>query len=595
MRFFTLLAFIAALLAAAPSHALGNRLANHPSPYLALHAGDAVAWQEWTPQTLALAKQQNKLIFLSLGYFSCQGCHKMQIEALGKGEFADFLNRHFIPVLVDRELLTALDNELQAYALQTQGLSGWPLNVILTPEGHPLRAIFYESPQQMLASASYLQSRWAKESKALLADARAAADVKLAYTPRPARITPAVAGKFRNRFLLEIFDQADTYRGGFGNGAKYPMAPQLDALLELYRREPDPRLDGYLRTWLDAMAAPGLYDPVGGGFFRYSTDAEWRSPHCEKMLGDNAQLALIYLKAADLFKQPRYRRIAHGTLDFMLARMQDKRGGLVASLSSVDDRHRPCGAYLWRKETLQQVLDGDEYRAVAKIWALEELPRQDDGYLPVHRLEPDAGEAEALQSAYRKLAAAGQQRTPARDDKRVAALNGLALRAFSVAARNEPRYAAAARQLRNFALGRLWQDGTLAKAVRQNRRIGQGELEDHAFLAAGLLAYADLANSEADRRSARAILAVAWRNFYGRHAWKAQKRSLLAANPYQILVEDSATPSPSAMLIGASLQSGDAKLAEQGRQALQWGHEILEGGTFWHATQVVLLQPLGKR
>lgn len=282
MRFFTLLTFITALLTAAPAHALGNRLANHPSPYLALHANDAVAWQEWTPQTLALAKKQNKLIFLSLGYFSCQGCHKMKKEALGNGEFADFLNRHFIPMLVDRELLTALDSELQTYALHTQGLSGWPLNVILTPEGHPLQAIFYESPQQLLHSASYLQSRWAGDGKAMLADARAAADVQLAYTPRPVRITPAVAGKFRNQFLLEVFDQADTYRGGFGNGAKYPMAPQLDALLELYRREPDPRLGSYLRTWLDAMAGPGLYDPVGGGFFRYSTDAEWRSPHCEK-------------------------------------------------------------------------------------------------------------------------------------------------------------------------------------------------------------------------------------------------------------------------------------------------------------------------
>ena len=219
MRFFTLLGFIATLLIATPVYALSNRLAHHPSPYLALHANDAVAWQEWTPQTLALAKKQNKLIFLSLGYFSCQGCHKMQKEALGKGEFADFLNRHVIPVLVDRELLTALDGELQAYALRTQGLSGWPLNVILTPEGHPLQAIFYESPQQLLHSASYLQSRWAAEGKAMLADARAAVDVQLAYTPRPLRITPAVAGKFRNQFLLEVFDQADTYRGWNCTGA----------------------------------------------------------------------------------------------------------------------------------------------------------------------------------------------------------------------------------------------------------------------------------------------------------------------------------------------------------------------------------------
>lgn len=586
--------FVAALtllVATGSAHALANRLKDNSSPYLALHAGDAVAWQEWNQQTLALAKKQNKLIFLSLGYFSCQGCHKMQMEALGKGEFADFLNARFIPVLVDREIMTALDYELQAYALQTQGLSGWPLNIVLTPEGHPLAAVFYQSPQQLLQSVSYQQLRWEREGKTLLADARAATDVRLASQPKSVRITPLVARKYRDQFLLEVFEHADTWRGGFGNDSKYPMAPQLDTLLELQRREPNPQLEKYLRTWLDWMADQGLYDHVGGGFFRYSSDAEWRSPHYEKMLGDNALLAMIYLKAADLFNQPRYRRIAHATLDFMVAEMQDRKsGGFVSSLSAVDEQHRPGAYYQWSKDELKRLLDAAEYSAVARVWGIEQRAPLAYGYLPMNRLAPDAGEVAKLESAYRKLAEARKQRKLMRDSKLLASLNGLALQAFSMAAQSEP-HAATARQLRDFAVNTLWQNGQLAKGVSKGKRIAQGELEDYAYLAAGLLAYAEQGGGEQDRRTARELMNVAWRDFHTGEGWKAQKRSLLAGRPYLALVDDGPTPSPSAMLIAASLGSRDATLAAQGRKALEWGHEILDSGVFWHATQVKLMQP----
>jgi len=580
------------LVATGSASALTNRLKDNPSPYLALHADDLVAWQEWNPQTLALAKKQNKLIFLSLGYFSCQVCHKMQREALRDPVFARFLNAYFIPVLVDREIMTALDYELQAYAMQTQGLSGWPLNIVLTPEGHPLTAVFYQSPKQLLQSVSYQQLRWEREGKTILADARAATDVRLAYTPKPVRVTPVVARKYRDQFLLEVFEHADTYRGGFGSDSKYPMAPQLDTLLELQRREPDPRLEKYLRIWLDWMADQGLYDHVGGGFFRYSSDAEWRSPHCEKMLGDNALLAMIYLKAADIFNQPRYRRIAFGTLDFIVAGMQDsKTGGFMASTSALDEQHRPGAYYQWNKDELKRLLDAAEYSAVARVWGIEQRAPLAYGYLPMNRLAPDAGEAAKLESAYRKLAEARKQRTLVRDVKLLASLNGLALQAFSQAARIEPRYAATARKLRDFAVGTLWQNGELAKAMSKGRLIARGELEDYAFLASGLVAYAELDNGKQDLLVARELMAAAWRDFRTANGWKAQKRSLLAGSPYLALVDDGPTPSPSAMLIGASLRAGDAALATQGQKALERGHEILDSGVFWHATQVKLMQP----
>lgn len=587
--------FFSALLlfmAASSAHALGNQLKDNASPYLALHADDLVAWQEWNPQTLALAKKQNKLIFLSLGYFSCQGCHKMQREALRDPAFARFLNAHFIPVLVDREIMTALDHELQVYALQTQGLSGWPLNIILTPEGHPLTAVFYQSPQQMLQSVSYQQLRWKREGKTILADARAATDVRLAYTPRAVRVTPVVARKYRDKFLSEVFEQADTWRGGFGNDAKYPMAPQLDTLLELQRREPDPRLGKYLQTWLDWMAEQGLYDHVGGGFFRYSSNSEWRSPHYEKMLGDNALLAMIYLKAADIFNQPRYRRVAFATLDFMVAEMHDRdTGGFMASLSAVDEQHRPGAYYQWSKDELKRLLDAAEYGAVARVWGIEQRAPLAYGYLPMNRLAPTASEAPLLDSAYRKLSEARKKRTLLRDEKLLASLNGLALQAFSRAARIEPRYAATARQLRDFTVNTLWQNGELAKAMSKGKLIARGELEDYAFLASGLLAYAELNNGKQDLPVARELTAAAWRDFHTANGWKTQKRSLLAGKPYLVLVEDGATPSPPAMLIGASLQSGDTGLAAQGQKALEMGHEILDGTVFWHATQVKLMQP----
>lgn len=586
-----LTAILLLVMTTATAHALGNQLKDNPSPYLALHADDPVAWQEWNEQTLALARRQNKLIFLSIGYFSCQGCHKLHREALLDPEIARYLNEHYIPVMVDREILTALDDELQTYALQTTGLVGWPLNVFITPEGHPVAIALYETRQKLLQTLSYARKRWDTERDRILKDARAAADVRLAYQPKAVRVTAAVAKKYREKFLGEIFARADLYRGGFGSGSKYPMASQLDTLLELYRQRPGQKLGKFLQIWLDAMADLGLHDHVGGGFFRYTTDSEWQQPHYEKMLYDNAQLASLYLKAAEIFQRPRYRQVAFDTLDFLAAQMRDnKTGGFMASTSAVDEQHRPGAYYQWSKEELKRLLAPQEYAVVARVWDMDRRAALAYGYLPVNRTQPNDAERQTLREVYRKLAQAREKRALNIDDKQVASLNGLAMRAYSEAALLDARYAPLAKGVRDFVLDKLWREGGLAKAFNGGQIIAHGEFDDYTYLSAGFIAYSRLSGDAQDRRIADELATAAWQMFHSTKGWKAQKKSLLAGNPYHQLIEDGVTPSPSAVLIGISLQSEDAALAARGAKALQMGHEVLDNGTFWHAAQVGLLQ-----
>jgi uncharacterized protein YyaL (SSP411 family) len=213
------------------------------------------------------------------------------------------------------------------------------------------------------------------------------------------------------------------------------------------------------------------------------------------------------------------------------------------------------------------------------------------GYLPVNRLEPNENEKRTLETIYRKLAEARKKRTLNLDVKLVTSQNGLALQAYSQAAEADPRYAAIAKDLRNFAVNTLWQNGELAKGMSKGRLIAHGELEDYAYLSAGLLTYSKTSGDEESWRIARELMVTAWRNFHTTDGWKAQNKSLLAGSPFHALVEDWATPSPSATLISASLQSGDTELMSQGHKSLEMGHEILNDTVFWHATQVRLLQP----
>ena len=331
----------------------GNRLKHNPSPYLALHADDPVAWQTWSVETLGRARSSGRLLFVSVGYFACHWCHVMQRESYRDPRIAAYLNAHFIPVKIDRELDRGIDEALQSFAGSLIHQGGWPLNAFVTPDGYPVSVVLYQTPADLLRTLTRVQERWEKDSAQLASMARAA----LPATPPLAAAGYAQAERtaLLDAFLHQARAEADTLAGGFGEMAKFPQVPQLNLLLAHLSGSSDAETVPWLRLTLDTMASRGLRDHVYGGFFRYATDPGWTVPHFEKMLYDNAQLATFYLRAANVLHDPQYENVARSTLDFMLTFLHDpKSGGFYSSTSAVDRKDEEGVAYLWNGQALER-------------------------------------------------------------------------------------------------------------------------------------------------------------------------------------------------------------------------------------------------
>jgi hypothetical protein len=344
------------------------------------------------------------------------------------------------------------------------------------------------------------------------------------------------------------------------------------------------------------MADNGLHDQLGGGFFRYTVDPSWTTPHFEKMLYDNAQLARLYFAAARVLGRDDYRRLAQRTLDFLLREMLATDGAFIASLSALDDRGVEGGYYLWSEKQLATVLTADE-RAAWKLHAgMTGVPPFDHGWLPLRAMAP-AAVAQRLQrmpaaverqlgSAEGKLRAARARRGLPRDTKVLAAWNGLALAAFvaGVQATNEPRYRQAAQSVRDVLVMKLW-DG---RQLRRSPAGGRAALEDYAYVAHGLGAWAELTGERRDYVQAAAIARAGWQRFYGASGWRLGEDALLIAETGQDVINDGPMPSPSAILIEASLALaealGDDALHRQALAALNSGQAVIADNPFWHVT-----------
>lgn len=589
MRIVSLLLF--SLIFSPLAWSMSNQLKDNLSPYLALHSLDPVAWQEWNAKTIELARKQNKLLYVSIGYFSCHWCHVMQKESYRNSRIADLLNENFIPVKVDRELMTSLDAEMQDFSARTNGRSGWPLNVFISPEGYPLYALLYAPPKDFFQVISRLDHRWKKESSQLKLIAKQVADAGgELQKPTATKYSKEVAVRYRTRLIEEALAKGDTFNGGFGSVNKFPMAPQLAALLEAHIQDPQPKLGAFLKLTLDKMASQGLQDHIGGGFFRYTTDPDWRIPHFEKMLYDNAQLALIYFRAADVLKMPKYRTTAFEALDFILNELHNVESrGVMTSTSAIDAQGHEGGVYLWDKETLKNLLSTGEYELISKIWGMATPGEFEWGYLPITSIEPGKEESEALKRIYTKLKKDRLARIIPKDDKRLAALNGLALMAFSEAAKMAPVYRPAAKEIAQFLTAEMWHSQKLHKAKSKGRFTGEGELEDYAFVAAGLLSYAKLSGELNDFALAKNVAYQAWKMFYTEKGWRQQNHSLLAKQLTEKIIADGSVPSPSSMLIKVSLQMNDQQLLKKAHQAMQAGFEETDQDVFAYATQIAAL------
>ena len=571
--------------------ALTNQLAQHPSPYLALHGQDPVAWQEWNAETVARARRENKLLFVSVGYFACHWCHVMQRESYKNPAIAALLNQYFIPVKIDRELNNGVDDTLQLFSERLNGAGGWPLNAFITPEGYPSFVVLYLPPEQFRGVLTNISGRWTADAQAIRKLAQQAAPAAAA-PPQNEAITPASVTAATQRFLTSIGQEADNLQGGFGQSIKFPLTPQLMALLELQGHKPDAKLGAFLRLTLDQMAARGLRDHVGGGFFRYTTDPAWDTPHFEKMLYDNAQLAHVYLLAAEVFKQPAYRNVATSTLDFMQQSLQSPSGGFYTSASAVDKQGREGAVYLWEPQQLKNLLTPEQYAAASKVWRLDQVRPFEYGFLPAEYSPPNERERALLSQAYATLLAARKARGLPLDTKLNAGLNGLALSAFSRGQALNPAYRNTATRMRQFIERDLVRGNQLMKARTARRVLPGAELEDYAYVVQGLLDYAEVNGDAGARALAQKLARMAWTLFWSPHGWKREAQSLLATLATEPVIADGALTSPSEVLILASLRAGDSTLRQQAKRAAAWQSPAMNKDAFAYPTRVRVLRVL---
>lgn len=584
---------------------LRSPLADHPSPYLAMHADDPVRWRLWDTEAFERAAREGRLLLVSTGYFGCHWCHVMQRESYRDPAIAASINRHFIPVKLDREWSPAVDAVLMDFLRRTRGRAGWPANVFLTPDGFPLAGTLYLPPREFQAFLEDLADRWARQAGVLADMARAAAhargertaDAELAPSDRP----------LDERFLEAALARADELAGGFGAQSKFPMAPQLAALLDLQARGPDPRLAEFLRLTLEQMAAQGLRDHIGGGFFRYTTDPGWQLPHFEKMLYDNAQLVVVYLHAAERLGEPRFADVAADTLEFLLRDMAAPGGGYVAALSAVDAAGAEGGYYLWDAAAVAR-LAGEHFPLLRRFWGLDGAPAFAGG----HHLVPHTDRAALARAAGRpaaeieriledvrlRMRAARTARGLPVDGTVLAGWNGLMLTALSEAARvfdaghRDGRYVRAARAQRDFIVAHFLADGQLMRVRPPGRAPAPAELEDYALVAAGLHAYGTVFGADAaDGGRIRDLLARAWARFHDEDAgWRLGEDALLRWGTGGRAVPDGPLPAPPAVLMGVLRQLDPAAVpaAAGVERALAQALPAVRRAPFAHASHVAL-------
>ncbi len=561
---------------------MSNRLANENSPYLRQHADNPVDWYPWGEEALQRAHDEDKPILLSIGYAACHWCHVMAHESFEDPATAELMNRHFINVKVDREERPDLDSIYMSAVTAMTGQGGWPMTVVLTPDGRPFFGGTYFPPVPRHGMPAFTQllvalaEAWTKQRNEIERSAGQIAEHLLQASFGAAPVGDAkLHDDLIDQALNGLLRTFDVRLGGFGRAPKFPPSMTLEFLLHVHARRGDAMALRMVELTLERMAYGGLYDQIGGGFARYSTDDRWLVPHFEKMLYDNALLARVYLHAWQVTGRPLYRRVVEETLDFVVREMRHPDGGFYSSYDA-DSEGEEGKFYVWSATEVREALeaDADLFMAVYDVteqgnWEghnILNIPRDPSEIaqsLNLNVNEMEARLARARQTLYDRRA---NRIWPGLDDKVLTAWNGLMLAAFAEAGRVLGRadYVAVAGANANFLHAQLRRaDGRLLRSWKADggARLN-AYLEDYAFLADGLLALYQTTFEPRWFEWARGLtdlILAHFANEAGGFYDKSDDHEALLHRPKD--VQDNATPSGNSMaaqvLLRISLLTGE--------------------------------------
>ena len=540
---------------------MSNRLAQETSPYLLEHANNPVDWYPWGPEALARARRENKPILLSIGYSACHWCHVMARESFEDSEIAALINRDFVAIKVDREERPDLDQVYMRAVQAMTGSGGWPMTAFLLPDATPFFAGTYFPPSDRFGMPSFRRVLAAVTDafSNRMGEVEATATQVREYLQRPA--VPLAAGSLTPALLDEASTRLardhDPTHGGFGSAPKFPQPMLVDFLLRSHRRTGDPSVLAMAQQTLQAMAAGGMYDQLGGGFHRYSVDERWLVPHFEKMLYDNALLPRAYLDAWQLTGDAGFRRVVEDTLAFVQRELLSPDGGFYSSLDA-DSEGEEGRFYVWTPHELELALGVDDATAVARAFDVSDAGNF-DGRNILHPMTPDA--AAVLAGARERLLAARAGRVrPHRDEKVIAGWNGLMLRAFAEAGRvlDRPDLLSIAEANARFLLSRMRTGERMRRSYKDGRATLAGYLEDQAAVADGLLSLYEATFEtrwlDEVRRLMRETLAAFWDAPRGAFFDTAADQEQLVVRPQD--VTDNAIPSGTSMAVDVLLRGG---------------------------------------
>ncbi|MHC4672275.1 MAG: thioredoxin domain-containing protein, partial [Planctomycetota bacterium] len=497
-------------IAPAPTHT--NRLINSTSPYLLQHAHNPVDWYPWCDEAFNKAAEENKPVFLSIGYSACHWCHVMERESFENHQIAEILNRHFVSIKVDREERPDLDEiYMKATILYNRGQGGWPMSVFLTPDQKPFFAGTYFPPQSRWGVPGFkdllllIAKAWETDRDKIIesSESLSKAVEQLTAAGQPESTISLETVDKAVKLLTEAFDQTE---GGIisGNSNKFPPSLAMSLMLRQYHRSSKQgqarnNLLTLVTLTLDRMADGGIYDHLAGGFARYSTDPEWLVPHFEKMLYDQALISSVYLEAYQLTGRQRYAQVAKDIFDYVLADLQSPEGGFYSSRDA-DSEGVEGKYYVWSKSEVLAILGDETGEIFCNYYGITDqgnwegqnilnIQQDIDDLDQLHGIETGKLQEIMAEARAKLLSERAKRKPPGLDDKILTAWNGLMIAALARGGRvtGETKYTQAAIQSADFILNQLSSNGRLLRSYRNRYAHTLGYLDDYAFFVEGLL------------------------------------------------------------------------------------------------------------